>query len=138
MSKAKDCGRCERFAYYDGPNCAKGHKPRFYEPTIAVDVTDWGYKRICNDYKERKVTSKHPHAQLRSVMKTAESWSDKAYELEAENAKLKLRLVNLVACGNNLANNAHEQLVSVGNEVHLRTCVDEWEELLDAIRDLNK
>lgn len=48
--KTRDCSECEHFAYYDGPHCAKDHKPRFYQPTIAVDVGEWGYKRKCEDF----------------------------------------------------------------------------------------
>ena len=46
----RHCDECEHFAYYDGPQCAKGHNPRFYQPTIAVDVWEWGYKRKCEDF----------------------------------------------------------------------------------------
>lgn len=48
----RNCDECRHFAYYDGPHCAKDHRPRFYKPTIAVDVTAWGYKRKCADFEE--------------------------------------------------------------------------------------
>ena len=49
--KVKQCDECQHFAYYDGPLCAKGHKPRFYLPT-RVMAQGWGYKRRCEDFKE--------------------------------------------------------------------------------------
>lgn len=76
-----------------------------------------------------------PHAQLRYVMQSAVHWCDKAHELESELEKLKSKFINVVSVGNNLSNNAHEQLVVGGNDENLKICVKEWDELLDAIRE---
>lgn len=87
---------------------------------------------------DHNANQKHQHFQLRSVMRTAESWQRKAGELESDLDILKARFLLVVQAANNLANNAHEQLVSGDNQENLRLCVDEWETLIDAIRDLNK
>ena len=50
----RNCDECQHFAYYDGPNCVKGHNPRFYKPTIAVDVKSWGFKRKCDGFEPLK------------------------------------------------------------------------------------
>ena len=76
-----------------------------------------------------------PHAQLRYAMRTAEHWCDKAHELESELEKLKSKFINVVSVGNNLSNNAHEQLVVGGNDEALKICVKEWDEMIDAIRE---
>ena len=54
MTKTRNCDECKHFAYYDGPHCIKEHKPRFYSPTIAVDVKAWGYKRKCEDFAKKE------------------------------------------------------------------------------------
>lgn len=49
----RQCDECLHFTYPDWPHCDKGHKPKFFSPTIAVDVKSWGYKRKCDDFKEK-------------------------------------------------------------------------------------
>ena len=54
MSTAtRQCDECLHFTYPDWPHCDKGHKPRFFSPSIAVDTKSWGYKRKCDDFKEK-------------------------------------------------------------------------------------
>ncbi len=58
--KAKHCDECAN----EGPyfpdneykfNCLLGHKPRFYQPRSPYphDGNDWGWKRKCEDFKEK-------------------------------------------------------------------------------------
>lgn len=56
MKQAKHCAECQHFAYYVGPLCAKGHKPRFYAPQThhQAMLGLYGYKRRCEDFKETK------------------------------------------------------------------------------------
>ena len=59
-SETKNCGEC-KFRDWTGlkMKCKKGHKPKFYMPTILQIMnptdTDWGYKRKCLDYKSTSV-----------------------------------------------------------------------------------
>ena len=54
--KAKNCHECRhwRSGSFGEPDCAKGHKPRFYLPQTMRDaITDgFGYKRRCADFEE--------------------------------------------------------------------------------------
>ena len=50
--KAKHCDECQHFNDEDIPGakvCEKGHKPRWYSQKAVYD-TDWGYKRVCDDF----------------------------------------------------------------------------------------
>ena len=61
MSKTKNCELC-RHAEGIGDDdlggeklaCSKGHKPRFYRPTVGIGMyhtdDDYGWKRRCDDY----------------------------------------------------------------------------------------
>lgn len=55
MRRAKHCDECRhwRGGSFGAPDCAKGHKPRFYLPT-RIMAQNWGYKRRCEDFKETK------------------------------------------------------------------------------------
>lgn len=46
----RHCDECTRW-YAEMRECAKGHKPRFYQPTRIMD-NNWGWKRKCEDFKE--------------------------------------------------------------------------------------
>lgn len=52
----RHCDECEHWdetlAAYLLPPCGIGHKPRFYKPDKS-DSNNWGWKRKCEDYKER-------------------------------------------------------------------------------------
>ena len=52
---------CETCWYFDGtkavedlPPCEKGHSPRFHRPKDGPYRSDWGWKRRCDDFKERE------------------------------------------------------------------------------------
>lgn len=54
MIKTKQCDECI-FSQYNSfgiLSCKKEHKPKFYLPKNELD-TNWGWKRKCEDYKER-------------------------------------------------------------------------------------
>ena len=54
--KAAHCDECKHFNDEDVPGarvCEKNHKPRWYGQKNVYE-TDWGYKRVCEDYKEKK------------------------------------------------------------------------------------
>jgi hypothetical protein len=54
--QAKQCDEC-RHSGWDSVKgtvtCAKGHKPRFYQPRHMGDEL-WGWKRRCDEFEERK------------------------------------------------------------------------------------
>jgi hypothetical protein len=61
MAKAQACDFCqhfdfgatsesEPFAWIRKPSCAKGHKPRFFQPRGPMDQ-DWGWKRRCDEFQ---------------------------------------------------------------------------------------
>ena len=58
--KAVHCNQCKHatygYEYIPKLICAKGHKPRYYNPTTIKQTHsgDWGYKRKCVDYEEKK------------------------------------------------------------------------------------
>ena len=55
--KTRHCDECRhrnRFVEGDRNNvCKKGHNPRFYQPISALD-TNYGWKRKCTDFEEKK------------------------------------------------------------------------------------
>ncbi len=52
--KASFCADCVNFSL--NAVCAKNHKPRHYMPQSMRDSVNgnYGYKRVCNDFKECK------------------------------------------------------------------------------------
>ena len=57
--KASYCIDCQRRSlhgeYSEKLECLKGHRPRFYKPKNPklYWAEDYGWKRICSDYKRR-------------------------------------------------------------------------------------
>ena len=53
--KAKHCDECKHFNDEDIPGarvCEMNHQPRWYGQKNVYE-TDWGYKRVCEDFKEQ-------------------------------------------------------------------------------------
>lgn len=49
------CDTCTHFRYAqdDGPICKKGYNPKFFKPRVMLN-DDWGYKRRCEDFEDRR------------------------------------------------------------------------------------
>lgn len=60
--KAKRCDECRhwRGGSFGAPDCAKGHRPRFYLPTSIAGAHrgDFGFKRRCGDFEEARDAGK--------------------------------------------------------------------------------
>ena len=53
-AKTRHCDECRHYSpSFAGMHCARGHHPRFYNPGHAHD-TDYGWKRKCVDFQEKK------------------------------------------------------------------------------------
>ncbi len=50
--KTRNCGDCKHRISFR-VECSKGHRPRFYPPKDERD-DNWGFKRRCVDFEERK------------------------------------------------------------------------------------
>jgi hypothetical protein len=67
MTAAKHCDECQHWYNFHHPStipagchrCVKGHNPRRFQPRHPEDH-EWGWKRICEDFKARKDTNA-PH-----------------------------------------------------------------------------
>ena len=58
-TKTRYCDECaHRRLYSEGaaesPPCELGHKPRFYKPYEYQHDYNWGWKRRCEDFKEKR------------------------------------------------------------------------------------
>ena len=110
----RNCDECQHFAYYDGPNCVKGHNPRFYKPTIAVDVKSWGFKRKCDGFeplkqKENMSTSfksewLQPGAVVPVDVQTLAAFAEELRRVNQENEELRQALARLAALYERAAN----------------------------------
>lgn len=55
-AKARSCEQCAWWTRQIS-RCAKGHRPRFYQPRVdqqhLPDGGDWGWKRRCDDFEAK-------------------------------------------------------------------------------------
>jgi len=52
-----ECQHCDATLLdAEGSPCRLGHKPRFREPQTTMQVYrgDWGWHRVCSDFKKRR------------------------------------------------------------------------------------
>lgn len=110
---------------------------------LIADILERHTKGILAGVEEKMAQVK---ARSAGFAKAAESWGDKADELDRENDKLKQRLVNLVAVSNNLANNCHALLDAVPSAMrerletelgYVRYSLHKYEEFMEEWRDEN-
>lgn len=63
-TKTRHCDECGHYTMHRIDDtrtpCSLGHKPRFYMPGSNPHDPGWGWKRRCEDFKERK--NGHPPA----------------------------------------------------------------------------
>ena len=56
-TKTRYCDECEHWQeinFRRTTPCSLGHKPRFYRPTDDPHHINWGWKRRCEDFKEKR------------------------------------------------------------------------------------